>query len=207
APGVGLVLARAAGLVELILWAGPGLLLVACWGGLRSVRRAGDRRLSLLALSAACTLAGYMFVPFNQGHGWGFRYFHSAWGAVPLLAAAFLTSPDVEKTFLPRVMLVCAVLSLALGTGLRFAQVRSFIDDHLAQLPRAAASPKCFTSNAPCGPHESNCSRGTRPVERRSDMNASLVMRLRNPPRRPPEAGWWTMPRPPLRSTRRNSPA
>ena len=140
APGVDLVLARAAGLVELILWAAPGLLLVACWGGLRSMRRAGDRRLSLLALSAACTLAGYMFVPFNQGHGWGFRYFHSAWGAVPLLAAAFLTSPDVEKTFLPRVMLVCAVLSLALGTGLRFAQVRSFIDDHLAQLPRAAAS-------------------------------------------------------------------
>src|SRR5439155_4840487 len=74
APGFDLVLARAAGLVELILWAAPGLLLVACWGAVRSMRRAGDRRLSLLALSAACTLAGYMFVPFNQGHGWGFRY-------------------------------------------------------------------------------------------------------------------------------------
>ncbi|MFL5310653.1 MAG: hypothetical protein ACJ79H_09405, partial [Myxococcales bacterium] len=140
APGVDLVLARAAGLVELILWAAPGVLLVACWGAARSLRGSGDRRLSLLALSGICTLIGYMFVPFNQGHGWGFRYFHSAWGIVPLLAAAFLTSADVEKTLLPRAMLVCAALSLALGTGLRFAQVRTFIDDHLAQLPRAAAS-------------------------------------------------------------------
>ena len=140
APGLDLVLARAAGLIELILWAVPGLLLVASWGALRSLRRTGDRRLFLLALSGVCTLAGYMFVPFNQGHGWGFRYFHSAWGVVPLLAAAFLTSPDVQKTFLPRAMLVCAALSLALGTGLRFAQVRGFIEDHLAQLPRAATS-------------------------------------------------------------------
>jgi hypothetical protein len=140
APGVDLLLARAAGLVELILWAAPGLILVSSWSALRSLRRAGDRRMFLLALSGACTLAGYMFVPFNQGHGWGFRYFHSAWGVVPLLAAAFLTSPEVEKTLLPRAMLVCAALSLALGTGFRFAQVRSFIDDHLAQLPRAATS-------------------------------------------------------------------
>jgi len=140
APGVDLVLARAAGLVELILWAVPGLLLVASWAALRSLRRAGDRRLSLLALSAICTFAGYLFVPFNQGHGWGFRYFHSAWGVLPLLAAAFLTSPDVEKTLLPRAMVVCAALSLAFGTGLRFAQMRTFIDDHLAQLPPAASS-------------------------------------------------------------------
>jgi hypothetical protein len=140
APSVDLLLARAAGLIELILWAAPGLLLVACWGALRSFRRPVDRRLSLLALSGICTLAGYMFVPFNQGHGWGFRYFHSAWGVLPLLAAAFLTSPDVEKTVLPRAMLVCAALSLALGTGLRFAQVKTFIDEHLAQLPPGAES-------------------------------------------------------------------
>ena len=139
-PSVELVLARAAGLVELILWAAPGLLLVASWAALRALRRRGDRPLSLLALSGACTLLGYLFVPFNQGHGWGFRYFHSAWGVVPLLAAAFLTSPDVQKTLLPRAMLLCAGMSLALGTGLRFAQVRSFMDGHLAQLPRAATS-------------------------------------------------------------------
>jgi hypothetical protein len=139
-PGLDLVLARAAGLVELTLWAVPGLLLVASWAALRSFRRSGDRRLFLLALSGICTLIGYLFVPFNQGHGWGFRYFHSAWGVVPLLAAAFLTSPDVQKTSLPRAMLASAALSLALGTGLRFAQVRTFIDEHLAQLPRAAAS-------------------------------------------------------------------
>ena len=81
-------------------------------------------------------------MPFNQGHGWGFRYFHSAWGIVPLLAAALLTAPDVAKTLFPRAMLVCAALSLALNTGLRFAQVRGFVDDHLAQLPRAASSPE-----------------------------------------------------------------
>jgi hypothetical protein len=141
APGVDLVIARAAGLIELMLWAAPGLVILACWGALRSFRGRVDRRLTLLALSGICTFAGYMFVPFNQGHGWGFRYFHSAWGVLPLLAAAFLTSPDVEKTVLPRAMLVCAALSLALGTGLRFAQVKTFIDEHLAQLPPAADSP------------------------------------------------------------------
>jgi len=140
-PGTDVLLARAAGVVELILWAVPGLLLAACWGAWRARRGAGDRALLLLAVSGACTLAGYMFVPFNQGHGWGFRYFHSAWGIVPLLAAALLTAPDMAKTLFPRSMLVCAGLSLALGTGLRFAQVRGFIDDHLAQLPRAATSP------------------------------------------------------------------
>jgi hypothetical protein len=142
APGLDLVLARAAGLIELILWAVPGLLLVASWSALRSRRLSGDRELFLLALSAGFTLVGYMFVPFNQGHGWGFRYFHPAWGVVPLLAAAFLTSPDIAKTLLPRTMLLCTGLSLALGTSLRFVQVRGFIDDHLAQLPLAAASPQ-----------------------------------------------------------------
>ena len=56
-PGADVFLARAAGVLELILWAVPGLLLAACWGGWRS-RRGGDRAMLLLAASGACTIAG-----------------------------------------------------------------------------------------------------------------------------------------------------
>jgi hypothetical protein len=103
-------------------------------------RRLRDARVPrLLAASALVTLAGYLIVPFDQGHGWGYRYFHSAWGVLPLLAAGFLASIDADA-FVRRIAILAAAGSLVFGTALRFAQVRSFIDGHLAQIP-AAASP------------------------------------------------------------------
>src|SRR6266850_4012098 len=91
----------------------------------------------LLARSSLLTLAGYAFVVYDQGHGWGFRYFHAAWGALPLLAAGGLESAEATPA-LRKLALAAALFGLVLCTPLRFRQVRTFIDAHLAQVPSTA---------------------------------------------------------------------
>ena len=49
-------------------------------------------RLIAIAVIGFC----FLFVWADQGHGWGFRYFHSAWLALPLLATAFLYSSKTQ---------------------------------------------------------------------------------------------------------------
>lgn len=128
-PSLSLFRNRGLNLAELFQWAVPALVPLACAGAWQRRAEIGPR---LLALSAITTLAGYFFVPFDQGHGWGFRYFHSAWGVLPLLAAGALNGAAPP---LRRFMLVAAVMSLLCGTALRFAQVRRFMDAQLAQIP------------------------------------------------------------------------
>jgi hypothetical protein len=129
-----IIWARTLGLAELALWAVPGLLAIAFLGFWKWRR---NRSVILLASSAALTLLVYLFVPFDQGHGWGYRYFHSAWGVLPLLGAGALSGPSADRGFLARMMLIASLASLVLCNGLRFLQVRSFIDDDLAQIPEA----------------------------------------------------------------------
>jgi len=113
------------------IWSMPGLLLVAA-GGLRLLRGP----VCLLAASAGLTYAVYWFVPFDQGHGWGYRYFHSAWMVLPLFAAAFVARQPVDS---PRGRVwrewvgSLALLSTIFSTGLRFGQVDAIIARHLAQ--------------------------------------------------------------------------
>jgi len=113
------------------IWSMPGLLLLMA-GGARILRGP----LLLLAASAGLTYAVYWFVPFDQGHGWGYRYFHSAWGLLPLFGAAFIArqpalSPQGRawREWIGGIALLSAVLS----TSLRFAQVDVIIGRHLAQ--------------------------------------------------------------------------
>ena len=93
-----------------------------------------------MAFSALSVFAAYLFVRFDQGHGWGFRYFHVAWGALPLLSAGALVSPATDRTTLSRFVLFAALGSLAAGNALRLWQVRTYIDAHLAQIPDSPAS-------------------------------------------------------------------
>lgn len=134
-PSLDLLRSRAVNLSELALWAVPGLLALACAG---AWWRRAEPALRLLAASALLTLAGYFFVPYDQGHGWGYRYFHASWGALPLLAAGALEHPAAGAS-LRRLTLIAALASLLLGNGLRFFQVRSFIDGHLRQVPTPSA--------------------------------------------------------------------
>ena len=137
-PSSDLLFVRAIGLAKLWIWSVP-VLLVAAFAGAWVGR--SDHRLRLLALSCLTTLVGFLFVVFSQGHGWGFRYFHSAWLCLPLLAAALVRQPAIDRPDAPHTtfsyVAAVAVLSLALLLPLQVWQVHGFIARHLDQLPRA----------------------------------------------------------------------
>jgi len=127
---------RTLAFLKLSAWAVPGLAIMAAIGAKRAW---ADVRLRALAISAILTFLGYLIFLPDQGHGWGYRYFHSAWGTLPLLACALVATKKATgpKQFNP---LACAagtlaVSSLVLLNGLRLLQVDAFVQRHLSQLP------------------------------------------------------------------------
>jgi hypothetical protein len=135
-PDAALMNMRAAALVKMWIWALPCLFVFALLGRLR---HPGNRHVRLLAQSAVLTFAGYLFVRFDQGHGWGYRYFHSAWGAIPILAAcAMVGRPEGKSRADPRLISfagAAAILNLAVVMPFQMFQISEFIAQHLAQLP------------------------------------------------------------------------
>jgi hypothetical protein len=137
------LLARLIGLAKVWLWAVPGLLLLAGAGAWKWRR---DARCLLLATSALVTLLGYLFVPVDQGHGWGYRYFHSAWFALPLLAAGALQRTEagtvsataLEADDVRAFVVACSVLTLLAGVGFRSFQIHEFIVHEQGQVPAYA---------------------------------------------------------------------
>lgn len=129
-PGIATVAIRVAELVKLWLWTVPGLpaLMVVGWWIARR-----EMPLRLLGLSFAATLAGYLFVWFDQGYGWGVRYLHPALAALPVLGAAAIVR--LESDALRRYVAAAAFLSLALATPFRWAQIESFMTEHLSRRP------------------------------------------------------------------------
>ena len=131
APGAETLAKRFAEQARLWTWAVPGLPLLAL-AGWWQCRRSVEPR--LLGLSLASTLLGYAFVSFDQGYGWGARYVHSAWSALPILAAAAMVSvrdAGSGRSYVARM----ALLSLAFATALRFFQIRLFMDEQLSLRP------------------------------------------------------------------------
>ncbi len=124
--------ARAASLVKMWLWAVPGLFLLAALG---ATRWREERNVRLLAWSAAATFVGYLFVQFDQGHGWGNRYFQSAWGVIPVLAGCAM-GQDRDSDRLKSFAGAASILSLAIILPFQMNQIHGFIAEHLAQLPR-----------------------------------------------------------------------
>lgn len=119
---------RVAAAAKMWVWALPCLFLFA---GVGVLRNSNDRRVRLLALSAVTTFCGYLFVKFDQGHGWGYRYFHSAWGVIPVLAACSLAGSSSQSTRLASFAGACAILSLMILVPLQLFQIHSFIEGHL----------------------------------------------------------------------------
>jgi hypothetical protein len=140
-PTVMVLLARLIGVAKIWAWSVPGLMLLACYGGWKWRR---DRYCLLLCTSSLLTLVMYALIPVDQGHGWGYRYFHSAWMVLPILGAAAFTpttsNPEDTKFTLDAdgicFVVACALLSLILGTGLRARQMQSFIAEHERQVPQ-----------------------------------------------------------------------
>lgn len=131
-PGADILLWRSAGAVKLWLSSVPGLVILASLAPFRNL----DRRLLVLACSALSTFAGYFFIPFDQGFGWGYRYFHSAWFVLPLLATAAIgpgqkTSFTEEQGRLTRV----AVLSMLVLLPFKAFIMLCYTRDHWSQLP------------------------------------------------------------------------
>jgi hypothetical protein len=144
-PNATVVLARLIGIAKTWVWAVPGLAILATAGAVRWRR---DALCRLFTASALLTLFGYFLVPVDQGHGWGYRYFHSAWMALPLLATAALFRPartprqessparlfeDCEtKSFVA----TCMLLTLVFGVGFRAWQLQDFMASDVSQVPQ-----------------------------------------------------------------------
>ena len=135
-PDQDLAMARVAGLVKLFLWGSPVLLLLAWTGG----RRAQNEMLRLCFDSALLTFFAYFVIPFDQGHGWGYRYFHSAWGVLPILAAAGVAQiRGASEPWVFNRLAMMLLASLLIANGLRVYQVGVFVDKHLSQRPPQTA--------------------------------------------------------------------
>ena len=122
---------RAASTAKLWIWAVPGLFLLALSGYLEC--RANEA-VRLLARSAFLTFVGYFFVRLDQGHGWGFRYFHSAWGTIPILAGCAMSRTAPEERLVSFAG-AAAVLSLLILVPFQMFQIDGFISRHLGQIP------------------------------------------------------------------------
>jgi hypothetical protein len=148
APTATVLLARFIGVAKVWVWSVPGLLILAICGAVRWRR---NTFCLLFAASALTTLIGYIFVPPDQGHGWGYRYFHSAWMALPLLATAALFRPVGMQRAVPEpvatgaasfedpetkaFVTACILLTLVVGVGYRAYEMEDFLAYDLSQLP------------------------------------------------------------------------
>jgi hypothetical protein len=130
-PNATLLNSRVAALVKMCVWATPCLFVVALLG---YSRQRTDPRIRLLAWSAILTFVVYVFVRFDQGHGWGYRYFHSAWGVIPILAGCAMTDRAQANLRLVSFAGATAILSLLILVPFQLNQIDDFISGHLAQL-------------------------------------------------------------------------
>lgn len=134
--------ARIAGLSKMWTWGAACLMVLAAHGYAAGRRRPEFRaETTLLAAALAITFLGYFLVPFDQGHGWGYRYVHSAWFVLPVLAALGLNQAGgAQPTELRNMAGWAIALSLLFANALRLAQVDGFMARHLAQVPPLARS-------------------------------------------------------------------
>jgi hypothetical protein len=131
-PNSSMIDIRVAEIAKMWIWAVPCLFLLAVLGRLR---RGDDWRVRLLTQSAVLTFVGYVFFIFDQGHGWGYRYFHSAWGAVPILAACAMTARSESNDLLAAFAGAAAILNLVLVVPVQMMQMDGIVTRHSAQLP------------------------------------------------------------------------
>ena len=136
-PHPGTIAARIAGLGKTWAWGCAGLMVLAACGYSAAHTRPGVR---VLGAALVATFFGYFFFSQDQGHGWGYRYLHSAWFVMPVLASIALAATQPDRIGPEtRVMAAWGVaFSLVFANALRLAQVDAFIGRHLGQVPPLA---------------------------------------------------------------------
>jgi len=104
-PSLDMLIVRSYAAWKTMIWASPGLLLVAF---LVKPRHPLHR---ILLAAFLITFALYFLVPFDQGHGWGYRYLHPAWGLLPVTAGILATRPGDEGRRLLSIGLLAGLLA------------------------------------------------------------------------------------------------
>ena len=155
---------RFSAFLRLVAWDAPGLVVLACWGFWRNRHSTPAR---LFALSGLTTFLGYALIAMSGGHGWGYRYFFSAWSCLPLLAAGLATDHSgaeqagskrdglgqvasrqiASPLAVLRAVGLAAVLSLGICLPVRLWQIHAFIADHRAQLPTTSVAKEIGPNN------------------------------------------------------------
>jgi hypothetical protein len=128
-PDANLLRVQAYSLWKALIWAAPGLLLVA----LLAKQRSDIQRVLLAGL--LLSFAFYFFFPHDQGHGWGYRYIHHAWAVVAITAGIFAVADNGMRT---------QFASAVLGAGLLATPVFLFLTQQtialsIAQQPTVPA--------------------------------------------------------------------
>lgn len=107
------------------IWTCPGLLL------LLFIPRPLGTSQRLLIAGLVLTYLFFLFVSFDQGHGWGYRYMHGAWGALPVVAGVwFATAAEPSRKF--AASMVAAGL---IATPIYMWQTRNTVVDALSWRP------------------------------------------------------------------------
>jgi hypothetical protein len=148
---------RWVGFGKLSVWAPFGLVPLGVLGAIRTRR---EPTTQLLAGTIVSTLLAYTFVRFSQGHGWGNRYFHSAYGSLVLLAALGLASlvpgRGSERTSslepLRGAAAAWTLMALFVLVPQRVYQVRDFVMSQLGQLVETAKLDGTYVSLVRAGP-------------------------------------------------------
>ncbi len=138
-PGPAIVVIRLAGTVKLWIWAVPGILILACMGYARTRE---NTAIQLLAASALLTFFGYFFVSFDQGRGWGYRYFHPAWSVLAILAGAAVAGKirNEDREASPAMRNLASALvfcSLLILVPWQLRNIERHIGTQLAQIPES----------------------------------------------------------------------
>jgi len=141
-PAAHIIEARIAGLSKVWTWSVPGLLVLAAWGYAAS---RGNPSLRILGAALAVTYFGYFPFHVEQGHGWGYRYLHSAWFILPLLASVALSASEERErsgSGLRPMVAWAIVATLLAANAQRLVQAEAFISRHLSQVPPLARAPE-----------------------------------------------------------------
>lgn len=141
-------ISRLAGLGKLVLWAVPGCIVLA-WMGWRNAAKLPKEghipALRLMGISIGLTFVVFLFVKFDQGHGWGFRYLQPVWLGFPILAGWYLARlPEGQRVLgvpVSGFFGLCILITGVFLTPYRALESGNFIARQMNQIPTGPTAP------------------------------------------------------------------